>query len=194
MLRRKLPRLTYSRHISIQIGPIYTLKPGMGMTKRKSVRETKNMVQTAIWLPREMHEQLKRAGGERGLGEEVRHRLQTTFDAEQRPSDPITDLLADLMRRVALDLTNGRTWNEHRWTYDVLKVAIDELVSSLCSAPHQSVGAAEPATVAKLQAKLQAKYGPDVKPETIGPQLARDALIENAKEQVRRRSVGGWKG
>ena len=162
----------------------------MGMAKRKSVRETKNMVQTAIWLPREMHEQLKRVGGERGLGEEVRHRLQTTFDAEQWPSDPITDLLADLMKQVALDLTNGRTRNEHRWTCDVFKVAINELVSSSMFSPAPITGVAEPATVAKLQAK----YGPDVKPETIGRQLARDALIENAKEQVRRRSIGGWKG
>ena len=41
------------------------------MQKRKSTGETKNMVQTALWLPREMHEALKKAGGERGLGEEI---------------------------------------------------------------------------------------------------------------------------
>ena len=45
------------------------------MRKRKSTRETKNMIQTALWLPRDMHEQLKKAGGERGLGEEIRRRL-----------------------------------------------------------------------------------------------------------------------
>jgi hypothetical protein len=160
------------------------------MAKRKSTRETKNMIQTALWLPRDMHEKLKEAGGERGLGEEIRRRLQVTFNAEQRPSDPVTDLLADLLRRVALDLTDGRPWYENRWTCDVIKEALDELVSSLCLARHQSVGAPEPA----IMSKLQAKYGPDVKPETIGPMLARDALVENAKEQLRLRSVGERKG
>ena len=33
------------------------------------------MIQAALWLPREMHEQLKKAGGERGLGEEIRSRI-----------------------------------------------------------------------------------------------------------------------
>ena len=59
------------------------------MKKRKSTRETKNMIQTALWLPLDMHEKLKKAGGERGLGDEIRRRLQVSFDAEQLPSDEL---------------------------------------------------------------------------------------------------------
>ena len=51
------------------------------MKKRKSVTETKNMVQTAVWLPRNLHACLKEAGGERGLGEEIRRQLQMAFEA-----------------------------------------------------------------------------------------------------------------
>ena len=34
------------------------------MKKRKSTRETTNMIQTALWLPRDMHEKLKAGGSE----------------------------------------------------------------------------------------------------------------------------------
>ena len=67
------------------------------MQKQKSTRETKNMIQTALWLPRDMHEQLKKAGGERGLGDEIRRRLQITFDAENPRRDPTTrELLEEI--------------------------------------------------------------------------------------------------
>ena len=68
------------------------------MQKRKSIRETKNMVQTALWLPREMHEALKKAGGERGLGEEIRRKLQIAFEADDTtamPGDEATEELLD---------------------------------------------------------------------------------------------------
>ena len=37
------------------------------------------MVQSAIWLPRALHEKLKEDGGERGLGAEIRRRLEWTY-------------------------------------------------------------------------------------------------------------------
>jgi len=42
----------------------------------------KNMIQTALWLPRDMHERLKKEGGERGLGEAIRRRIQASFGVE----------------------------------------------------------------------------------------------------------------
>ena len=53
------------------------------MRKRKSTRETKNMIQTALWLPRDMHEKLKNEGGAQGFGDEIRRRLRITFDDEE---------------------------------------------------------------------------------------------------------------
>ena len=47
------------------------------MKKQKSSRETKYMRQTALWLPHSMYDELKRAGSERGLGDEIRRRLRT---------------------------------------------------------------------------------------------------------------------
>jgi len=160
------------------------------MKRRKSIRETKAMVQTALWLPRDMHEQLKQAGGERGLGDEIRRRLQRTFDDEKREGDPVTDLLADLTRQVDLRFRDVGRWYEDPWICNKFKDALGELASSLCLVRSQSVSAPEPATLSKLHAK----YGPDVKPESIGTLIARAALVENATEQLRLRSAGERKG
>ena len=154
------------------------------MKKRKSTRETKNMIQTALWLPRDMHEQLKKDGGERGLGDEIRRRLQATFGAEQRPSDPLTDLLLNLIKQIALKLSLDGSWWANRFACDVLKAAINWLLSDLTSNIY-SKSEPQPATMAKLQAR----YGPDEKPETIGRILATAVLVENANEQFRLRSV-----
>lgn len=43
------------------------------------------MIQSAIWLPRDLHEKLKRDGGHRGLGEEVRRRLLLSYAEEELP-------------------------------------------------------------------------------------------------------------
>jgi hypothetical protein len=133
------------------------------MKKRKSIRETRNMTQTALWLPRDMHEQLKKAGGERGLGEEIRRRLRMSFDEEDLRRNPTTRELLREIEQIALSMSLDDQWYANRFAFDVFKAAINELISS-----HQPRSDA-PGTVAKLQAV----YGPDEKPETIGRILAR---------------------
>ena len=155
------------------------------MKKRKTIRETKNMIQTAIWLPREMHEQLKLAGGDRGLGEEIRRRLQLTFSARQR--DPLTDLLLMLFERSARDLSPDEEWWANRIASDAFKVTINKLLSEIPPAHPKS----EPPPATK--AKFQNKYGPDATPESIGRDVARAVLVENATEQLRR-YTGNQKG
>ena len=103
------------------------------MPKRKSTRETKNMVQTALWLPRDMHEKLKKDGGERGLGDEIRRRLQISFDDEQQPRDQTTDVLLDLIKRIALNLSLDEQWHANRFAFNVFKTAINELLSDMIS-------------------------------------------------------------
>ena len=149
------------------------------MPKRKSSRENKNMLQTALWLPRDMHARLKEAGGDRGLGDEIRRRLQASFGVEKRPPDPVTDLLLDLIKRTALNLSLEDAWWADRFAFDVFKTAINELLSDLdtiVGSHRRQPGA---------MSKLQARYGPDEKPETIGRILARAAFAENAEEQLR---------
>jgi hypothetical protein len=151
------------------------------MRKRKSTRETKNMIQTALWLPREMHELLKEAGGERGLGEEIRRRLQVSFGVEERPRDPVTDVLLNLIERITLKLSvDEEKWWDNSFGADAVKRAINEVISDLVS----HINPAEPRP--GMMTKLQSRYGPDEKPETIGKILAHDAFVENAQEILRR--------
>lgn len=138
---------------------------GYQMKKQKSTRETKNMIQTALWLPRGMHEKLKPASGERGLGEEIRRRLQKSFDAEQLPRDPISDELLDAIKQIEGNL--DEPWHANRFAYDVFKAAINELLSN-----YQPSSEAQPGT----GTKLQSMYGLEKKPESIGQILAHVAF------------------
>jgi len=149
------------------------------MKKRKSIRETKNMIQTALWLPRSMHQELKEAGGERGLGDEIRRRLVASFGVEKRPRDPFTDHLLDLVERLAVNLSLDEEWWASRFAFDVFKAAINELLWQLAS----TLGVEEPQR--GTTSKLQTRYGPDEKPETIGRILARAVFVENGQEQLR---------
>jgi hypothetical protein len=155
------------------------------MRKRKSTRETKNMIQTALWLPRDVHEKLKKEGGERGLGEEIRRRLEISFGAEQETRDELTDLLLDLIKKIALKISHhGEQWWCNHLAFDVLKAAINSLLSDLISALHPREEA-----LPETMARLQSEYGPDAKPESIGPKLAHAVLVENATKALRLRSL-----
>jgi hypothetical protein len=135
------------------------------MKKRKSNDETTNMIQTALWLPRGMHEKLKKAGGERGLGDEIRRRLKNSFDAEQLPRDQITDELLDEIKHVEGNL--DEPWHKNRFAYDVFKAAINELLTNYLPSSEAQSG-----TVTKLQSR----YGLEKKPESIGQILAHVAF------------------
>jgi hypothetical protein len=137
------------------------------MKKQKSTHETKNMIQTAVWLPRSMHEKLKKYSDERGLGEEIRSRLQNSFDA-----DPITEELLDAIRQIEGNL--DEPWHANRFAYDVFKAAINELLSNY------QPSEAQPGTVSKLKTV----YGTEEKPDTIGRILARIAF----KDSIAKRS------
>ena len=41
------------------------------------------MRQTGVWLPHSTYDELKRTGGERGLGDEIRRRLEISLKADQ---------------------------------------------------------------------------------------------------------------
>jgi hypothetical protein len=114
---------------------------------RKSVKrspsEAKSMVQTALWLPRDMHERLKVAGGERGLGEEIRRRLEASFSEDQADPgvygwvDPKRDkslgqvigILAGRIEEIG-PMTDDRKIDRDR-VLAMLKVAIADLLDRL---------------------------------------------------------------
>jgi hypothetical protein len=111
------------------------------------------------------------------LGEGIRRRLQVSFEADPRPRDQMTNLLLDLIKRIALNLSLDEEWWANPFAADVFKTAISELVQETAS----FVGGgrlSEPGA----KTKFQIRYGPDEKPETIGRILTRTAFVENAQE------------
>jgi hypothetical protein len=142
------------------------------MKRRKAARQTTNMVQTALWLPREMHGKLKEAGGERGLGEEIRRRLQIALDAAETPSDEVTDEVIAQIKDVARDVKDA--WHTDPFVFSVFKAVINTLLYS-----HQPSGDANPDT----RSRLQTLYG-DENPETIGRIIAHVAMKAYARERL----------
>lgn len=88
------------------------------------------MIQSAIRLPRNLHERLKKAGGERGMGEEVRRRLEASFDAEKAPANPKTHELLDAISSCAEETTSyyGGWW-EDAFAFEVLKACVNMLLT-----------------------------------------------------------------
>jgi len=145
------------------------------MQKRKSTRETKNMVQTALWLPREMHEALKKAGGERGLGEEIRRKLQMAFEADDAttvPGDQTTEELLDQICNIARALSRDEPWYADSFKIDVLNSAVGTLLLS-----RRSSGSDKP----EIRARLKEEYGEE-KPDAIGRLLAHATMIAYSRE------------
>jgi len=133
------------------------------MKKQRSNRETKNMIQTALWLPREMHDQLTKKAGERGLGEEIRRRLRWSFEAEE-PPDRTTDMFISAINQLAIELE--APWYGNPFAFEVFQAGVTELLSQ-CRSSEQ----AESEAVAKLQASF-----PGEKAEILGRMFARFAL------------------
>jgi hypothetical protein len=120
-----------------------------------------DMIQSAVRLPRNLHERLKKAGGERGMGEEIRRRLEASFAAEA-PSDPKTRELLDKIERLALNTPLDEPWHADREVFEVFKAAINATLSS-----YQPSSETPGPT-----GRLQSAYGQDATPETIGRILA----------------------
>jgi len=88
------------------------------------------MVQSAIRLPRSLHVLLKKAGGERGMGEEIRRRLEASFDAEKTPTNPKTRELFDAISSIAEETTRFYgSWSEDAFAFEVLKASLHLLLT-----------------------------------------------------------------
>lgn len=87
------------------------------------------MIQSAIRLPRGLHERLKKAGGERGMGEEVRRRLEVSFDAEAARGNPKMVYMLDAISSCADDIARDfGSWSEDAFAFEVLKGCVDILL------------------------------------------------------------------
>ena len=123
--------------------------------KRQKAKE--DMIQSAIRLPRSLHLRLKKAGGDRGMGDEIRRRLEASFDAEA-PSDPKTRELLGEIERLALTTPLDVPWYADGDAFKVFKGAIDATLSKY----QPSREAAGPT------GRLQSMFGKDATPEAVG--------------------------
>jgi hypothetical protein len=129
--------------------------------KRKNSKD--GMIQSAIRLPQSLHERLKKAGGVRGMGEEIRRRLEASFGVEGDPRrDPKTGELLEKIGRLALNMPLNGPWHADREVFEVFKAAINATLSSY--QPSSELPGPE--------GKLQSMYGPEAPPETVGRVLA----------------------
>jgi hypothetical protein len=87
-------------------------------------------IQTALRLPKVMYERLRKDGGERGLADEIRTRLQATLDAEKADAETRYLLLtvASLIGEVD-GLYGPGSWHTDSFAFQVLTAEIDDLLA-----------------------------------------------------------------
>lgn len=93
--------------------------------KRKKADE---MVQTAVRLPQSLRDRLVKAGGESGMGEEIRRRLEASFDLERVPPNPKTRDLLDALSYFAEETAGDYgDWSADAFAFEVFKACADML-------------------------------------------------------------------
>jgi hypothetical protein len=89
------------------------------------------MRQSALRLPPDLHQRLRRAGGEGGMGEEIRRRLEASFEAEKAPKNPKTKELLDAFSFIVKETERYYgDWTDP-WTFEVLKVSVEMLFTAI---------------------------------------------------------------
>jgi hypothetical protein len=95
--------------------------------KRKNEDEA---TQTSIRLSQDLYARLKRAGAKHGIGEEIRRRLEASFEAEKAPANPKTRELLDAITYVAGETTTFYgPWFEDPFAWEVLKECVESLLA-----------------------------------------------------------------
>ncbi len=150
-------------------------------------RKTENtMVQSAVWLPRELHQLLKRAGGERGMGEEIRKRLEKSFEAEKIPKEPSRHKLSLAVGFIATKAARYfGDWSEDRFSFEVLKAGVNLWLTA-----NQPEG--EPVMKPNPNREpFDAYFDPSSTPENIARSILANLtwLREEEKRQMSRRVV-----
>jgi len=83
--------------------------------------------QTTLLLPNDLRQRLDKSRGERSLGEEIRQRLERTFEAEE--GDAKTRNLMLAIADVVADINKGfGTWHEVPFAFQAMRAAITSLV------------------------------------------------------------------
>jgi len=143
-------------------------------------RRTKDTVPPfAVRLPPELQDRLRRAGGARGIGEEIRARLEASFEAEKVPAK--TRELLDAISQVAEDTaTYYGNWFEDAFAFKVLTACVDLLLRG-----YQPKGEAGPSPDHSELAEIL--WGPDHSEKEISRTLVSDVMRARAKRADEKR-------
>jgi hypothetical protein len=123
-------------------------------------------MQTSLRLPRGLYDQLANVAGERGIGEEIRQRLEASFGQTPAGSDPKTRELALAISSLAeLASRDYQPWHTDRFTFDIVEVGLCKLL-----ALYKPKG--EPTPKPNPEGLADVLYGENATPELIGAMLA----------------------
>jgi hypothetical protein len=133
------------------------------------------MTQSAIRLPRRLHDRLKKAGGERGMGEEIRRRLEASFEAEDAAGDPKTRDLLDAIAFFDEEMFHHfGNWSKEGFAFEVMKACVDMLLTY-----YRPEGKRKGPT--GIDSKAALLFGQDSSPEDISRILVRDWMRRGPK-------------
>ena len=142
-------------------------------------------MQTSFRLPRELRERLMAVAGDKGIGEEMRQRLEASFGPEQRVADPKTGELLAAIGEMA-----GRVpgWQEDPDQFDDLVRAINLTLAGFMPAGEPK--ASNPALASVLVGSALQHLSPDIGQRLIDVMRAPDIQIDlspDAADNLRRR-------
>jgi hypothetical protein len=97
--------------------------------KKGRPRSKSPMVHTAVVLPGDLIERLKKDAATSGIGlsAEIRMRLQTSYDLEGLPADPPTNDLIESIKDLAAKLAGDLRvqWHKHKFALDAFKAGVE---------------------------------------------------------------------
>jgi hypothetical protein len=135
-------------------------------------------IHTTFRVPRELHERLKKAAAEvegRGIGDEIRRRLDASF-APSPSVDPTTNDLMGAIAEIAADVWKFyyHPWHADPFAFVVFKKAVDLLLVS-----HQPKG--DPVPNLKPDSYAELLWGPEHSPENIASTFVFKAMPQARK-------------
>jgi hypothetical protein len=158
----------------------------MPRKKRDNSELDPKPVQFTVLLPPELHARLKAEAGMRGIGEEVRQRLEASFDpgTSPRAADPNLSRLFDAISFLARNMSADGKWVAPRsaYVFSVFKVGVNELLSRM-----RPPGDANPEKAAETDPGYWAvaTSNPDDRPETVGRAMANIAWNETDPRRIK---------
>ncbi len=130
----------------------------------------------AVRLPRELQERLRQVGGARGIGEEIRRRLEASFEAES--VSPKTRELLDAITFVASETAGYYgEWSEDAFAFEVMKECMDLLLRA-----YQPKGDVRPSPDHSEIADLF--FAPEHSHEDIGRSIVGDLMRARKKREI----------